>query len=252
MRARAADRLTICPISGKQQICELLDQPQNLVSYHLQKLSDGGLVTEHQSIADGREIYYGLHLAQVKNQFKEVEELIHPGIFANRIGRYPTPPLRVLFICTHNSARSQMAEGFLRARSHNQVRASSAGTDPIAVNPLAAGAMAERNVDIRYQRSKGLGQVLGQMFDYVITVCDRARENCPVFPGKPIQIHWSVPDPAAVKIPEGEALVPFREVADELSERIDYFFGRDFGIISSSQIFWGDFMTATDQVAVFF
>jgi protein-tyrosine-phosphatase len=206
-----------------QEICELLGQPQNLVSYHLQKLSDAGLVLEHPSIADGRETYYGIQLSQVREQWKMAGQSIHAGISAVKVEKYPTPPLRVLFICTHNSARSQMAEGFLRARSRNQIRVYSAGTDPIGVNPLAARVMAERNVDIRYQRSKGLEQFLGQPFDYIITVCDRARENCPAFAGAPVKIHWSIPDPVDVIDPGSDPGHPFRDVADQLSERIDSF-----------------------------
>ncbi len=205
------------------EICERLGQSQNLVSYHVQKLSEAGLVIEHPSIADGREIYYGIHFSQVREQLQAVENLLYPGMNARGSGKYPASPLKVLFVCTHNSARSQMAEGFLRTRSRNRIKVYSAGVDPIPVNPLAARVMAERNVDIRYQRSKGLEAFLEQSFDYVITVCDRARENCPIFPGEPNRIHWSIPDPVAIKVPEGEALVPFRKVADELSDRIDYF-----------------------------
>ena len=146
-----------------QELCQLLNQPQNLVSYHLQKLRDQDLVIERPSIADGRETYYGIHLSQVRDQFREVGGMIHPGLAPRQNERYPSPPLRVLFVCTHNSARSQMAEGLLRARSRNQIQVASAGIEPMALNPLAARAMAERNVDIRYQRSKSLEPFLGEV-----------------------------------------------------------------------------------------
>jgi protein-tyrosine-phosphatase len=105
------------------------------------------------------------------------------------------PPLCVLFLCTHNSARSQMAEGILRQRSQNRIEVFSAGTEPGQVHPMAVRAMAELGIDIHNQRSKHLNEFLGKDFAYIITVCDRARENCPIFPGAPQRIHWSLPDP---------------------------------------------------------
>jgi ArsR family transcriptional regulator, arsenate/arsenite/antimonite-responsive transcriptional repressor / arsenate reductase (thioredoxin) len=209
-----------------QELCALLGQPQNLISYHLQKLSEHKLVTEHPSIADGREVYYGIHLGQVREQYKAAGMRIHPVISSRSKGEFPSIPLRVLFVCTHNSARSQMAEGLLRTRSQNQIQVYSAGTAPTTLNPLAVQAMAEIHVDIRGQLSKGLEQFQGEAYDYIITVCDRARENCPLFPGKPLKLHWSIPDPAAASEPGGDPVQPFRDTADELSERIDYFLAK--------------------------
>ncbi|HVN55747.1 MAG TPA: helix-turn-helix domain-containing protein [Anaerolineaceae bacterium] len=206
-----------------QEICQRLGQPQNLVSYHLQKLRDHSLVREHQSIADGRETYYGINLSEVREQIKAAGDLLHASIFSSSTAKFPTAPLRVLFICTHNSARSQMAEGLLRSRSRNQIQAFSAGVDPLPVNTLAARVMAEMNVDIRYQRSKSLEQFLDQRFDYIITVCDRARENCPAFPANPTRIHWSIADPVTDQETTGDPLQPFRDAAGEISERVDHF-----------------------------
>jgi protein-tyrosine-phosphatase/DNA-binding transcriptional ArsR family regulator len=206
-----------------QELSGLLGQPQNLVSYHLQKLRDHSLIVEHHSIADGREVYYGIHLRQIQEQFRETEGALHPGITHMGNEDFPIPPLRVLFLCTHNSARSQIAEGFLKAKSRDQIQVFSAGTDPIALNPIAIQVMAEHQIDIHEQQAKDLEQFRDQSFDYIITVCDRARETCPIFPGNPIKIHWSIPDPTVISAPNGDVTRPFRDTASELSERIDYF-----------------------------
>lgn len=123
---------------------------------------------------------------------------------------------RVLILCTANSARSQMAEGLLRALAGDQIDVFSAGTKPSTVNPLAIAAMDERSIDIRSHRSKSLNEYLEQQFDYVITVCDSAAENCPVFPGRAQRIHWSFPDPAAAQGSEQERLATFRQVRDAI------------------------------------
>lgn len=132
-------------------------------------------------------------------------------------------PLRVLFLCTGNSARSQMAEGLLRHCGGPDFEAHSAGTAPRDLHPLAVRAMRETGVDISRQHSKHLTTLQGQSFDFIITVCDRARDNCPVFPGDSEQIHWSFPDPAAVEGDEEHRLAAFRRVRMELTERIHLF-----------------------------
>ncbi|PJF30976.1 MAG: protein-tyrosine-phosphatase [Candidatus Thermofonsia Clade 1 bacterium] len=126
--------------------------------------------------------------------------------------------LRVLILCTANSARSQMAEGLLRHLAGDRMEVFSAGTRATSVNPHAIHAMAERGIDISHQRSKHLNEFWGQPFDYVITVCDAAAETCPIFPGRSERIHWSFPDPAAV---EGESAKAeaFRRVRDGLEAR---------------------------------
>ena len=118
---------------------------------------------------------------------------------------------RVLILCTGNSARSQMAEGLLRAIAGDRFEVFSAGTKPSRVNPFAIEAMQQRGLDISGQRSKHLSEYLDQPFDYVITVCDQAAETCPIFPGKAQRIHWSFPDPAA-----GGDLAAFEHVRDGL------------------------------------
>lgn len=129
-------------------------------------------------------------------------------------------PVRVLFLCTHNSARSQMAEGILRHFGGERFEVYSAGTEPSGVNPLAERAMREVGIDITDQRSKGIGEYLGRDFDYVITVCDQANESCPVFPGDPQRIHWSFPDPSAVQGSEALRLTAFERTQRELTLRL--------------------------------
>lgn len=127
--------------------------------------------------------------------------------------------MRVLFVCTGNSARSQMAEGWLRHLSAGRVEAASAGTEPRGLHPLAVRVMAERGVDISRQRSKHLSEVQGIRFDWVVTVCDRARQSCPVFPGART-VHWDLPDPAEARGSEEEVAEAFRRVRDELARRV--------------------------------
>jgi arsenate reductase (thioredoxin) len=128
---------------------------------------------------------------------------------------------RVLFLCTHNSARSQMAEGLLRALAGDRFEAMSAGTEATRVRPLAVRAMGEMGVDISGQESKTLDWYLKEPFDYVITVCDDANEACPFFPGAVNRLHWSFEDPSKAEGTEEERLAVFRSVRDLIRERIE-------------------------------
>lgn len=206
-----------------QEITAQLHLPQNLVSYHLQKLNKHGLIQEHHSIADGREIFYGIHLSHIRELLQSARLELHPGLVDGPELPITLPPLRVLFLCTHNSARSQMAEGFLREKSRQQFQAFSAGIDPSGINPNTIQAMLEHQIDISSQRSKHLDEFLHDPFDYIITVCDRARELCPTFPDQPIRIHWSIADPAEQAGSNENPLPAFRVTAAELEERVDYF-----------------------------
>lgn len=134
---------------------------------------------------------------------------------------------RVLFLCTHNSSRSQMAEGLLRHLYGDAFEAYSAGTAPSQVSPYAIRAMAEIGVDISHQRSKHLEEFQGQSFDYVITVCDSAREQCPLFPGAKRSLHWSLPDPSQASGSEEERLAVFRQVREAIRQRIEETFGAE-------------------------
>lgn len=129
----------------------------------------------------------------------------------------------VLFLCVHNSARSQMAEGLLRARAGDRFEAFSAGNEATEVRPLAIKAMAELGIDISDQWSKATASLGGQRFDYVITVCDDAKEACPYYANAAHQVHWGFDDPSAATGTEDERLQVFRRVRDEISARIDEF-----------------------------
>jgi arsenate reductase (thioredoxin) len=133
----------------------------------------------------------------------------------------PQKKSRVLFLCTHNSARSQMAEGLLRHLAGDRFEAFSAGTEATRVRPLAIRAMEEIGLDISGQESKTLHRYLNEPFDCVITVCDDANEACPFFPGAKNRLHWSFEDPSQATGSEEERLAVFRRVRDEIRERIE-------------------------------
>ena len=132
-------------------------------------------------------------------------------------------PLRVLILCTGNSARSQMAEGLLRDLGGGRVEVASAGVSPTLVKPEAIAVMKEIGIDISDHRSKSVDEFKAEPFDYVITVCDNANRHCPIFPGKSRRIHWSIEDPAAVEGDEKTKLEAFREARDDLRERLSKF-----------------------------
>jgi arsenate reductase len=136
-------------------------------------------------------------------------------------GSQPSTSQRVLFLCTHNSARSQMAEGLLRLLGGDRFEAYSAGTQATRVRPLAIRAMQELGVDISGQMSKTLERYLDQPFDKVITVCDQANESCPVFFGARERLHWSFPDPSRATGTEDQQLIVYRAVRDSIRERIE-------------------------------
>src|SRR6266498_605110 len=188
-----------------EELVKQIKQPHNLVSYHLKRLRLQQLVTARRSSADGRDIYYSLNLDRFRQMYFEAGQALHPGVSEPISTPQPQAkalsesPVRVLFLCTHNSARSQMAEGLLRELSHNRVEVFSAGTEPTSIHPLAIKVMSGRGIDLRTHRCKHLEEYLGQDFHYVITVCDRVREVCPIFPGEQEHIHWSFPDPVAIE-----------------------------------------------------
>jgi arsenate reductase len=134
---------------------------------------------------------------------------------------------RVLFLCTGNSCRSQMAEGWLRQIAGDGAEVQSAGTKPAGLNPMAVAVMREAGIDISGQRSKHVDELAQRDFLFVITVCDSAREACPVFPGALYQLHWSFDDPAAAAGTEAERLAVFRRVRDEIQSRVREFAGRE-------------------------
>ena len=134
-----------------------------------------------------------------------------------------TRPIRVLFVCTGNSARSIMAEALLQRHGGDRFEVYSAGTEPRGVNPLTLRVLAEAGIDASSARSKSVHEFLGESFDYVVTVCDQARQVCPVFPGVHETLHWGYEDPAEATGTEEERLVVFRRVFVALGERVQQF-----------------------------
>ncbi len=131
---------------------------------------------------------------------------------------------KILVLCTGNSARSQMGEGLFRHEGRGAYEVASAGTKPSHVRPEAIAVMQELGIDISSHHSKSVNEFEGQSFDYVVTVCDNARDNCPVFPAGTERIHWSFEDPAAVQGGEQERLAAFRRIRDQIHERVKAFF----------------------------
>jgi ArsR family transcriptional regulator, arsenate/arsenite/antimonite-responsive transcriptional repressor / arsenate reductase (thioredoxin) len=210
-----------------QELVERLGLPQNLLSYHLRKLREGRLVMERRSSADEREVYYRLDLEQFQERYLEAGSLIHPAITAlmeDTSLPENQPALRVLFLCTENSARSQMAEALLRHLGQGRIEAYSAGSQPAEqVHPLARRAMEQMGIDTRQAVPKHLRTFEGQAFDATVTVCDRIVELCPTFPGDPEHIHWSFLDPATVQGTEVERLHAFEQTAQQLRTRLRMF-----------------------------
>lgn len=200
------------------ELCELAGRHQSLVSYHLRQLRDGGLVSMRRSAADGRDTYYVLDLPRCGELLQGAGVALHPGLAPRAPRERPTAHARVLFLCTGNSARSQIAEALCEHLSGGAVRAASAGSHPKPLHPDAVRVMRDRGLDLAGRRSKHLSEFTGERFDFVISLCDRVREVCPEFPGGPELMHWSIPDPAR----EPDGLAAFERTAAELSTRIDF------------------------------
>jgi ArsR family transcriptional regulator, arsenate/arsenite/antimonite-responsive transcriptional repressor / arsenate reductase (thioredoxin) len=208
------------------ELCELAGQRQSLVSYHLRLLRDGGLVSARRSLADGRDTYYVLELARCGELLVHAGASLHPGL-ASTVGSHADrgrglARARVLFLCTGNSARSQMAEALAEQLSAGAVRARSAGSHPKPLHPNAVRVMRERGIDLTGRRSKHFGEFTGRRFDFVISLCDRVREVCPEFPGTPQAIHWSIRDPAREPGTDEQTLPAFERTAAELATRIGF------------------------------
>jgi ArsR family transcriptional regulator, arsenate/arsenite/antimonite-responsive transcriptional repressor / arsenate reductase (thioredoxin) len=208
-----------------RELTGLIGQPQSLVSYHLGRLRGGGLVAMRRSSADRRQAYYRIDLLRCGELLADAAAALHPGL-------RPAPPsgaprvsssVRVLFLCTGNSARSQIAEALLRHHGGDMVEARSAGSHPKVLHPGAVRVMRERfGIDIAGQRVKHLSEFTGRRFDYVVSLCDRVREVCPDFPGAAEQVHWSIPDPAAEGAGEEETYPAFDRIAAELDTRVRF------------------------------
>jgi len=211
------------------ELTQLLGEQQSLVSYHLAQLRTGGLVRTRRSSADRRDSYYTVDLTRCGEQLQAAGGALHPGLWL-----VPAPPStrrakgasrrrpRILFLCTGNSARSQIAEVLLQRMSEGTVEAASAGSNPKPLHPNAVRVMRKRGIDISANRTKHLDEFVSHRFDFVITLCDRVREVCPDFPSHPELVHWSVPDPA-LEGPNERATYPaFERTARELETRIGF------------------------------
>lgn len=199
------------------ELVEATGLAQNLVSYHLGVLRQAGLVQLHKSDADARASYYGIDLEALDRRYRRLgADLALP------VARQAeTLPARtVVFLCRANSARSQIAEGWLRTLSGGRLTVRSAGTQPARLHPLAAQVMAEVGIDIGYHQAKHVDALASLMPDIVVTVCDIAREECAVWLQAAMRLHWSIPDP--VMVPAGdEQLEAFRMVRESLRLRVE-------------------------------
>jgi ArsR family transcriptional regulator, arsenate/arsenite/antimonite-responsive transcriptional repressor / arsenate reductase (thioredoxin) len=207
------------------ELTGLVGEAQNLVSYHLGKLRDAGLVSTRRSSADGRDAYYTVDLTRIGELLSATAGSLHPGL------SFAPPPsggdgqgtVTVLFLCTGNSARSPMAEALARARSAGAVQAYSAGSHPKPLHPDAVRVMRdEHDVDMAGHESTHLSVFADQHFDWVISLCDRVREVCPEFPGRPETIHWSIPDPTTGVADDETGYQAFQQIAAELETRIGF------------------------------
>jgi protein-tyrosine-phosphatase len=207
------------------ELTDRLGEPQNLVSYHLKALRAAGLVSSKRSAADGRDTYYRIEFERCAELWCTASAALQPGLHleADAPGRVPRTGIRVLFLCTGNSARSQMAEAFLRRRTEGRVDVRSAGSHPKVVHPDAVRAMAEHDIDISQCTAKHLRRYARTRFDHVITLCDKVREICPEFPGHPETAHWSVADPALEDGTPGASYRAFARTAAEIERRVAVF-----------------------------
>ncbi|TWD84052.1 protein-tyrosine-phosphatase [Kribbella amoyensis] len=204
-----------------RELVGIVDEPQNLVSYHLKLLRDGGLVTSRRSSFDGRDTYYHLDLARCAEELEDLGTALHPAL---RMTPVPTPPPRkttgssVLFVCSGNSARSPIAEALLRHHAGTHLRVASAGTKPKdAVHPHAVRVLREHyDLDITRQRPRAIGSAERTRFGHTITLCDKAREALPPTNGQ--RAHWSIPDPAAGR--RKDLYPEFVAVAAEIDARV--------------------------------
>lgn len=207
-----------------RELIGIVGRPQSLVSYHLGQLRTGRLVSARRSSADGRDAYYTLDLAKFRELLAAAGDALHPGLRPGETSAESgrgRPPIRVLFLCTGNSTRSQLAESILRDLAGESVEVSSAGSHPKTVHRNAVTVMRERGIDLSGRQSKSLNQFTRRRFDYVVTLCDRVREVCPEFPGDPKHIHWSIPDPSREGDAE-ETLPAFRRTAEEIETRVGF------------------------------
>ncbi|MFY1686897.1 ArsR family transcriptional regulator [Plantactinospora sp. WMMB782] len=212
-----------------RELVALVGEPQNLVSYHLRLLRDGGLVTAVRSSFDGRDSYYHLDLDRCANALADTGAAVHPALRRESVplpvrpaDLRGTPRVSVLFVCTGNSARSPIAEALLRHHTGGQVETTSAGGLPKPrLHPGAVRVLRQEfGLRVAGQLPRHWDTVSGRRFDYVISLCDKAREKCPDFPGDPRRVHWSIPDPAATgDADQGDHSI-FQRTATDIDTRV--------------------------------
>jgi ArsR family transcriptional regulator, arsenate/arsenite/antimonite-responsive transcriptional repressor / arsenate reductase (thioredoxin) len=209
------------------ELCSRLGLEQSLVSYHLAQLRSGQMVVRRKSSADRRDSYYLLDLERCSELLAGSGTALHPGLRLIQQHRGAGSPgggqaARVLFACTGNSARSQIAEALAGQMGAGRIEAVSAGSHPKPLHPNAVRVMRECQIDLSRRTSKSLSRFSAQQFDYVITLCDRVREVCPEFPGHPRVIHWSTPDPSREGQTDEETYPAFQRTAAEITTRIRF------------------------------
>lgn len=207
------------------ELTTLVGASQNLVSYHLGEMRSAGLVSSRRSSADGRDTYYRFNPALFGQLLRDTGVALHPALRSE-----PTAPVvpararkvRVLFLCTGNSARSQIAEAFATQRAGQAITARSAGSHPKPLHPHAIEVMAAHGIDISGHTSMHLRRLAHHRFDHVVTLCDRVKEICPDLPGQPATAHWSIPD---LSTHDG-GYPAFVRAADEIAERVNLLIAR--------------------------
>lgn len=211
-----------------RELVTRVDQPQNLVSYHLRLLRDGGLVTATRSSFDGRDSYYHLDLDRCAAALTDSGAALHPAL--RRVAETPispvvqqrSPRIAVLFVCTGNSVRSPIAEALLRHHTADHVTVTSAGSRPKRrLHPNTLRVLRETfGIDVVSRGPRHLDTLADRVFDHVITLCDRAREACPEFPHHPRRVHWSIPDPATADDTDQADYPAFQRTAADIDTRV--------------------------------
>jgi protein-tyrosine-phosphatase/DNA-binding transcriptional ArsR family regulator len=213
-----------------RELTSAVGEPQSLVSYHLGRLRSAGIVSTQRSSHDGRDSYYSLNLERCGELLVQGGDALHPGLrfvpSTAEAGRNRPRAPQVLFVCTGNSARSQIAEALLQELSGHRVDGFSAGSSPKPLHANAVRVLRERGIAWSDRQPKHLRTFSRRRFDYVITLCDRVREVCPEFPGGPETIHWSIPDPAAEPGSDAETYPAFERTAADLETRIGFLLHR--------------------------
>jgi len=208
------------------ELMEAVGERQNLVSYHLGLLRRAGVVSERRSSRDSRDVYYSLNLGGLREGLDQGLTGLHPTLRVPRSEATPastegSPQTRLLFVCTGNSARSQLAEAIARDMARGTVEVASAGPKPAGIHPMTLTVLKELGLPVDNLRSKSIDDVGGR-FDFVITLCDVAREDCPPFQRGADVIHWSLSDPAQSNDSRRDLRQAFKRTAEELRRRITF------------------------------